>query len=135
MLRRDVGATRGRDEHQEERDAEREHDGRAPADAADVPVVDHRAEEQRQEQRGREDRLDEHERADPERERLEHVAADVGAHADEPTRPVRELREQTELERLVLGELFGFVLLEHVAQRVRERGDDGAERRDTQPAD
>ena len=68
-----------------------------------VAVVDHRAEEQREQQRRRENRLDEHERAGPERDRLEHVAADVGAHTDEPPRTVRELRESPSLSVLSSG--------------------------------
>ena len=59
-----------------------------------MATVDGGAEEQREQQRSREDRLDEHERARTERDRLEHVAADVGAHADQPARPAREFRDE-----------------------------------------
>ena len=57
----------------------------------DPATVDRRAEEQREQQRRRENRLDEHEGAGPERDGFEHVAADVGAHTDQPPRTVREL--------------------------------------------
>jgi hypothetical protein len=133
-VRRDRDPFGGRDHVEEDGHTDGEHARGDPARAADVAVVDRAAEKQRQQQRGRENRLHQHERADAERERLEHVAAHIGTDAHDPTRPVRELAQDPELERLVLGKLLGFLGLQHIAQPVREGGRDGTHNREAHVA-
>ena len=85
----------GRDHVEEHADTDREHARPRSIRSADVAAVDHPAEKEREQQRRRENRLDQHERADAERQRLEHVAAHIGADAEHPTGPVRELAQES----------------------------------------
>ena len=87
------------------------------------PMRHRGAEEQRHENAGREDRFDEHDGREPERGGLASRtrATSLSSPSSQRGRLIKS-GEQPGAQRVLVGHLLGLEHLEHVAQRVEERG-------------
>ena len=115
--------------------ADRETDSSAtPVQSTTAPVIsqslqrrlgDRDGEDQREDQVGGEQRLDERQRQVPDRPRREYLPGDHAADAEQPAGLVEQVDDQPQRKEPRVGRTLRHVLLQHEASADKQRGEQG----------